>query len=189
MNKALSTTGEHVSTTSDFVGVLSALTAGIPNYVQQFCYDAFEADTDGTLGVNDLMHGAEGTKERRGSFQTLWEKHFQSRYTTDISSDYKRKILHCLTLFDDSVLSRDLATKYRAIFGEEPTSNISVYLKNLIGDGILVRFGRSSPYTYDFKDPAFKVLLRFYPGVNPKVFQQIQNHIISADDWQDGSAD
>ena len=164
--------------TDEFVTRLTIYSAGIPNYVHQFAHSAFEVDTDGTLDVDDLSLGATGTRTHRGAFDVLWEKHFQQRYSLDLVSPFKRKILHTMSLFDEPSLNREISSLYQEIFNEAPSSNLSVYLKYLINDGVVTRYGKSSPYTYDVSDPGFKVLLRFHPDANPQVYARIQNHMM-----------
>jgi hypothetical protein len=157
---------------------LKVFTGGIPNYIQQFCHEAFDVDTDNFITFLDLLNGANGTMEVRGSFDILWEKHFQQMYAEDVKSPYKRKILHALSLIEDPAPNGQISALYQEIFNEKPSSNITVFLTSMVQDGAIKRFGKASPYTYQIADPLLRVLLRFYPGTNPDIYSRIQNYMI-----------
>jgi AAA ATPase domain len=158
--------------------MLKLFTAGIPNYLHQFCHEAFEVDQDNVIAIDDVVRGANGTKEVRGSFDILWEKHFKQKYAEDMQSAYKRKILHTLSLIDEPASNGTISALYKEIFKEAPSSNITVFLTNMVNDGAIKRFGKGSPYLYQLADPLMKVLLRFYPGTNQKIYDRISNYML-----------
>lgn len=179
VQKCLSETQPKVEVDKAALRYLKLFTAGIPNYLHQFCHGAFEVDGDNNLSVDDILSGAHGTSEVRGAFDILWEKHFRQKYAEDMQSDYKRKILHTLSLKDEPASNGSIATLYKEIFKEAPSSNITVFLTNMVNDGAIKRFGKGSPYMYQVADPLMKVLLRFYPGTNQKIYDRIQNYMLS----------
>jgi hypothetical protein len=178
VRRCLNDSTPRVSIRSDALRFLKVFTAGIPNYLQQFCHEAFDVDTNNSIDVMDVLNGAHGTDDVRGSFDILWEKHFKQMYTEDIKSPYKRKILHTLSLMEDPATNGQISALYQEIFSEKPSSNITVFLTNMVQDGALQRFGKASPYTYQIADPLLRVLLRFYPGTNQQIYERIQNYMI-----------
>ena len=95
-----------------------------------------------------------------------------------MQSAYKRKILHTLALLDEPAANGAISALYKEIFKEAPSSNITVFLTNMVNDGAITRFGKSSPYLYQLSDPLMKVLLRFYPGTNQKIYDRISNYMV-----------
>lgn len=178
VTKCLSDTDPRVAIGPDALRFLKVFTAGIPNYLQQFCHEAFDVDTDNSIDVMDVLNGAHGTNDVRGSFDILWEKHFKQMYAEDIKSPYKRKILHTLALMEDPATNGQISALYQEIFSEKPSSNLTVFLTNMVQDGAIQRFGKASPYMYQIADPLLRVLLRFYPGTNQQIYIRIQNYMI-----------
>lgn len=178
VTKCLSETNPPVRVDPQALQILKIFTAGIPNYIQQFCHEAFDVDSDYLISVLDVISGANGTADVRGSFDILWEKHFQQMYAEDIKSPYKRKILHTLSLEEEPVSNGQISALYQEIFNERPSSNITVFLTNMVLDGAIRRFGKASPYTYQISDPLLRVLLRFYPGTNPDIYSKVRNYMI-----------
>jgi hypothetical protein len=178
IQRCLASTQPTVKVDALALKMLKVFTAGVPNYVHQFCHEAFDVDIDNTISIDDVLDGAHGTSKVRGSFDILWEKHFRQKYAEDMQGDYKRKILHTLSLFDEPASNGEIKKLYREIFREEPSSNITVFLTNMVNDGALKRFGRSNPYLYLIADPLLRVLLRFYPGTNAKIYDRISNYML-----------
>jgi hypothetical protein len=178
VRKCLFGTVPKVSVEPSALRMLKVFTAGIPNYLHQFCHEAFEVDSNNAISIEDVVNGAHGTATVRGSFDILWEKHFRQRYAEDMQGDYKRKILHTLSLFDAPASNGEIKKLYREVFSEEPSTNITVFLTNMVNDGALKRFGKSNPYLYQIADPLMRVLLRFYPGTNAKIYDRISNYML-----------
>ena len=178
VQRCLSDTRPAVTIDQTALRMLKVFTAGIPNYLHQFCHEAFEVDRDNNLTANDIITGANGTKDVRGSFDILWEKHFRQKYAEDMQSAYKRKILHTLAMMDDPASNGAIQTRYKEIFKEAPSTNITVFLTNMVSDGAIKRLGKGSPYLYQISDPLMKVLLRFYPGTNQIIYDQITNYML-----------
>lgn len=171
--------GSPLKTITDMaVQYLKLFTAGIPNYLHQFCHEAFEVDTDGVISDDDVFAGAHGTLELRGSFEILWDKHFRQTYAEDMRSPYKRKILHTLALLEKPSSNAEISQLYREIFREAPTKNLAVYLTNMVGDHAINRFGKRSPYLYQIADPRLSVLLRFYPGTDAHIYDRITTYVL-----------
>lgn len=178
VQKCLSETNPAVTVDKGALRFLKLFTAGIPNYLHQFCHEAFEVDRDNNISAEDVLKGAHGTTTVRGAFDILWEKHFKQKYAEDMQSAYKRKILHTLSLMDEPASNGAISNLYKEIFKEPPSSNITVFLTNMVNDGAIKRFGKGSPYMYQVADPLMKVLLRFYPGTNQKIYDRIQNYML-----------
>lgn len=178
VQRCLAETKPRVTIDMAALRIIKVFTAGIPNYLHQFCHEAFEVDRDNSITIDDVVNGANGNKSVRGSFDILWEKHFRQKYAEDMQSAYKRKILHTLALLDEPATNGVISSLYKEIFKEAPSSNITVFLTNMVNDGAITRFGKSSPYLYQLSDPLMKVLLRFYPGTNQKIYDRISNYMI-----------
>lgn len=176
--KCLAETKPKVEVSPDALLYLKLFTAGIPNYIHQFCHEAFEVDTDNILDADDVFDGAHGIHDVRGSFDILWEKHFRQKYAQDTQSQYKRKLLHTLSLMEEPTSSGHISKLYKEIFNELPSSNISVFLTNMVQDKAINRYGKGSPYLYQIADPMMGVLLRFYPGTNPHIYERVQNYML-----------
>ena len=178
VTKCLSDASPKVEIDKDALKFLKIFTAGVPNYLHQFCHEAFEIDKDNRISVEDVLDAAHGTPSMRGAFDILWEKHFKQRYAEDMQSPYKRKILHTLALMEEPASNGAISKLYKEIFKEEPSSNITVFLTNMVQDGAIKRLGKGSPYMYQVSDPLMRVLLRFYPGTNPKIYDRISNFML-----------
>lgn len=178
VKRCLAETRPRVEIDADALKYLKLFTAGIPNYIHQFCHEAFEVDTDNVLSDHDVFDGAHGTHDVRGSFDILWEKHFRQKYAQDTQSQYKRKLLHTLSLMESPASNGEISRLYREIFNEAPSSNITVFLTNMVQDGAIKRFGKGSPYLYQVADPMMGVLLRFYPGTNPHIYDRISDYML-----------
>lgn len=179
VNRCLADGTPKVAVDKFAIRFLKIFTAGIPNYLHQFCHEAFEVNTDDVIGIDDVFTGAHGTADILGSFAILWEKHFRQKYAEDMQSPYKRKILHVLSLMDEPASNGEISKLYREIFKEKPSSNITVYLSNMCQDGAIKRFGRGTPYMYQIADPRLRVLLRFFPGTNPEIYDRINDYMLS----------
>lgn len=178
VSKCLADTAPKVSISPEALRFLKVFTAGIPNYLQQFCHEAFDVNSDSVIDDMDVFSGAHGTNEVRGSFDILWEKHFKQMYAEEIKSPYKRKILHTLSLMEDPASNGQISSLCQEIFYEKPSSNITVFLTNMVQDGAIQRFGKASPYAYQIADPLLRVLLRFFPGTNQQIYARIHNYMI-----------
>lgn len=179
ITNCLAETKPKVKVTNEALQFLKLFTAGIPNYIHQFCHEAFEVDSDNVISENDVFDGAHGTAHIRGSFDILWEKHFKQRYAQDTQSQYKRKLLHTLALMEEPAANSAIVKLYKEIFNEPPSSNVSVFLSNMVQDGAIRRYGKASPYLYQISDPMMGVLLRFHPGTNAHIYERIQNYMLN----------
>jgi hypothetical protein len=83
--------------------LLGSLSEGYPHFLQQFCYCAFDADTDDHIDSNDVYAGA---SSENGAIEQLGAKFFHEMYFSKIWSDDYRKVLDFMADFGDSWVSR-----------------------------------------------------------------------------------
>ncbi|MFT6138736.1 MAG: hypothetical protein ACJAUJ_001831 [Salibacteraceae bacterium] len=69
---------------------ISTLSEGYPHFIQQFAYSAFEANTDGEIGVEDVSDGA---FSQGGALDAIGKRYYQSAYNEQIKSDEYREVL------------------------------------------------------------------------------------------------
>lgn len=83
--------------------LISELSEGYPHFVQQFCYSAFDADTDFTISVEDVYSGA---LKENGAFHQLGVKYFEDLYFDQIRSDDYRAVLRAMSARGDGWISK-----------------------------------------------------------------------------------
>jgi hypothetical protein len=117
LGEAESKNGFEVTITDDAIDMLSELSEGYPNFVQQFAYSAFEADTDNCIDIEDVRRGAYGES---GALAQLGLKYFNEMYHTKIASEDYRKVLNAMATHGDEWVSR------REIIQESEVTETSV---------------------------------------------------------------
>jgi AAA ATPase domain len=115
--EAESKNGFEVTITDDAIDMLSELSEGYPNFVQQFAYSAFEADSDNCIDIEDVKRGAYGES---GALAQLGLKYFNEMYHTKIASEDYRKVLNAMAAHGDGWVSR------RDIIQESEVTDTSV---------------------------------------------------------------
>jgi hypothetical protein len=82
----------------DAAQTISVLSEGYPNFIQQFSFCAFDADSDNDITVSDVTDGA---NKKDGAFQQLGQKYFSELYFEQIGSDEYRQVLRAMALHED----------------------------------------------------------------------------------------
>jgi hypothetical protein len=72
---------------------LANLAEGYPHFIQEFCFCAFERDTDNNIDIDDVMAGAFSDN---GALEQLGQKYYAGMYIDQIGSDDYRKVLLCM---------------------------------------------------------------------------------------------
>lgn len=73
--------------------LLSGFSEGYPHFLQEFAFNAFDADNDNKIEITDVMEGA---FQENGALSQLGQKYYQGMYFEQISSDSYRKVLMCM---------------------------------------------------------------------------------------------
>jgi hypothetical protein len=79
----------------DAAVAISKHSEGLPNFLQQFAYSAFEADTDNLICVDDVENG---TNAKGGAIDALGIRYFRDAYWSSIGSDDYRKVLKAMAI-------------------------------------------------------------------------------------------
>ncbi|MHC1777017.1 MAG: hypothetical protein AB9834_16570 [Lentimicrobium sp.] len=83
--------------------LVAQLSEGYPHFLQEFAYQAFEADSDNNICSEDVKAGACG---KNGALNQLGHKYFNELYFTQIGSDDYRRVLQAMAGFSDSWVNR-----------------------------------------------------------------------------------
>lgn len=144
--------------TPEFLEVLREYASGLPNFVQEIGYAAFEVDRDGTLGADDAMDGIVGTNEVIGALDQLEQRYFRERYTKMVLSNTYREILHAIARFEDE--SEDGEVSTRQIRKALPNvAQPGPYLSNMVKRGVIDRV-EGKQGVYRLPDRMFGLFLR-----------------------------
>jgi AAA ATPase-like protein len=84
---------EKTSITTEAKSMISTLSEGYPHFIQQFAYSAFEANTDGEIGKEDVANGA---FKVGGALDAIGSRYYQSAYNEQIKSDEYRQVLEIM---------------------------------------------------------------------------------------------
>lgn len=148
--------GQPILTASkDFLGYVFAFSNGVPCFIHEICYAAFEVCEKSTLTKSDFRNGVLGTKNVKGAKDSIYEKHFRQKYTHDILSNYYREILHIMSLSIGPIKSSEIIKKFS---GKKHTCQ--TYLSRLVDRGIIKREEGKLGY-YNIPENMFKLWLRF----------------------------
>lgn len=134
---------------------LAFITEGYPHFIQQFCYCAFDADSDNRIDTEDVRLGAYG---ENGALRQLGLKYFEKQYFDQIGSDEYRQVLRVMAEHFDSWVTKAEIRK------EAPglkSSTLDNALSALKGRGIIL----SRPGTkgvYKLPSRSFAVWIRAY---------------------------
>lgn len=85
--------GFRTSIDDDAIKYLSELSEGYPHFLQEFCYCAFEIDTDNHIDLDDVLSGA---FSENGAIEQLGQKYYMDMYIEQINSEDYRKVLVCM---------------------------------------------------------------------------------------------
>ena len=85
------------------IQLLVSLSEGYPHFIQQFCFSAFDADTDDNISVDDVLNGA---YEENGALWQLGDKYFNEMYNLKIASDNYRTVLDTMAQVGDEWIAR-----------------------------------------------------------------------------------
>ncbi len=83
--------------------MLSVLSEGYPHFLQQFCYNAFEFDSDNSIDIEDVNNGAHAED---GALDQLGVKFFSEMYVDKIWSDDYREVLNFMAEHGDDWVTR-----------------------------------------------------------------------------------
>jgi hypothetical protein len=103
LQEAREKNGYEVTITPEAENLISELSEGYPNFIQQFAYCAFEADSDNMIDLQDVQKGAHGP---RGAIEELGTKYFADLFFDKINSDDYRKVLQVMAERDDGFVTK-----------------------------------------------------------------------------------
>lgn len=139
---------------SSAIQLVYSLASGIPNFVQELGWAAFEVDTDDLIDDNDVISGVFGTEETIGALRNLELKFFRKRYHEMILSNRYRRILGAMALtYSDNVKVSTIKEK----LSEEDAKFVSQYLATMVKRGVVVKVKNG---VYSLPDRMFKLFLR-----------------------------
>jgi hypothetical protein len=94
--------GVDVTIDADAAQYLANLSEGYPHFLQQFCFCAYEEDSDYNIDISDVVRSLAA---QNGAFDQLGSKYFNDYYQTPYSDDY-RKILDYMATHSDKWIDR-----------------------------------------------------------------------------------
>jgi hypothetical protein len=92
-----------VTISTDAAISISTLSEGYPNFIQQFAFCAFNADSDNLIDIDDVTNGA---FNKDGAFHQLGQKYFSELYFDRIGSDEYRDILRSMAEHGDEWVTK-----------------------------------------------------------------------------------
>lgn len=95
--------GSKTDIREDALNSISVLSEGFPNFIQQFAFCAFDADTDNVITIEDVTSGA---NKKDGAFQQLGQKYFTELYFEQIGSDEYRQVLRAMAQHEDDWVTK-----------------------------------------------------------------------------------
>ena len=81
---------EKTTIAEDAKKLISTLSEGYPNFIQQFAYSAFEFNDDGEISVTDVSEAAFKTG---GAIDAIGSRYYENAYHSQIKSDEYRQVL------------------------------------------------------------------------------------------------
>ena len=138
-----------------FLKFVFAFSDGVPCFIHEICYAAFEVCKGSTLTYSDFRNGVLGTKNVKGAKDSIYDKHFRQKYTQDILSNSYREILHIMSLYVGPAKASEIIKKFS---GKKHTCR--TYLSRLVDRGIIKREEGKLGY-YNIPEEMFRLWLRF----------------------------
>tara|TARA_R110000868_G_scaffold11751_7_gene57313 strand:+ start:191 stop:1468 length:1278 start_codon:yes stop_codon:yes gene_type:complete len=102
LNDAKEKNGYEVNITDKAKSLLCDLSEGYPHFLQEFCYCAFDADSDNVIDASDV---ASSLFTENGAFDQLGRKYFLQYYDAPASDDY-RTVLNSMADHSDDWVDR-----------------------------------------------------------------------------------
>jgi hypothetical protein len=147
--------GFEVTITEEAKQAISDLSEGYPHFLQQFCYSAFDYDTDNEIDVRDVNAGA--LHPEMGAIQQLGLKYFHELYFDQIGSDEYREVLRAMAQHLDQWVEKSEIRKTLKIKESTLNNAIAALKKKHI---ILFKPGVSG--TYRLPTKSFAVWIRAF---------------------------
>ncbi len=98
---------------------LIGISEGFPHFIQQFCYSAFEADTDWYIDDNDAGNGA---FSRNGAMRAIGSRYYRSDFYDKIKKESYRQVLRIMAdHLDEWVSKKTIRARFKG--GETTLDN------------------------------------------------------------------
>lgn len=161
LDEARSKNEKQTQIEDEALNAISYLSEGLPNFIQQFAFCAFDADSDWRIDADDVMNGAFNDN---GAFDQLGQKYFSELYFDQIGSDEYRNVLRAMAKHSDGWVTK--AELKRLVKLKPATLNNAV--NALKKRGIIIpQPGKQGVYRLPNK--SFAVWIRAYTQERPKV--------------------
>lgn len=154
LDEAKTKTEREVTITPEAADWISMFSEGYPQFIQQFAYSAYEADTDNVIDVQDAMKGA---FEENGAFKQLGLKYFQELYFDQIGSDEYREVLRAMSNHLDGWVNKEEIRQFAKIKESTLNNALAALKKRHI---IIAKEGKKGVYSLPSK--SFAVWIRGY---------------------------
>lgn len=138
---------------------IAALSEGYPHFIQQFCFSAFAADTDGHISMDDVVRGA---SEENGAFQQLGLKYFEELYFDQIGAEEYRAVLRVMAEALDGWVTKETLRKSTQLKPSTINNAVTALKKRNI---IVAKPGQTGVYRLPTK--SFAVWIRGYTQSRP----------------------
>jgi hypothetical protein len=155
LKEAKEENGFEVTITEEAKNAISELSEGYPHFLQQFCYSAFNHDTDNEIDIKDV--NASALHPEKGAIQQLGLKYFHELYFDQISSDEYRDVLRAMSEKLDGWVKKSEIRKTVNIKESTLTNAIAALKKRHI---ILLKPGVAA--TYRLPTRSFAVWIRAF---------------------------
>lgn len=90
LEEANKVNADQTTITDSAKSLISGLSEGYPNFIQQFSYSAFEHNSDGEINETDV---AEGAFKTGGALDAIGTRYYKNAYHEQIKSDEYREVL------------------------------------------------------------------------------------------------
>jgi predicted transcriptional regulator len=143
--------------------IIQNLSEGYPHFIQQFCYSAFEQDTDDTIDEDDVLKGALG---KHGALSLIGERYYRNDFYNKIQKESYRQVLRIMAnKLNDWISKKEIREKFKG--GDTVLDNA---LRALIDRNIIIpKEGERGVYRLQQK--GFALWITYYT-TDPNKLQQ-----------------
>jgi hypothetical protein len=166
--------GVTTSIAPDAEDMIVKLSEGYPNFIQEFGFFAFKADTDLMITCDDVQAGA---WSEHGAFAQLGAKYFKHLYFGKISSDNYRQLLQTMATHEDAWITKEQLRSEAGLSETILTNALQALLTRKI---ILSREGKKGHYRLPSK--SFSAWLRAYKMRDTSIAQLADPWILGEED-------
>jgi len=122
-------TGVETTIADDALDLIAHLSDGYPHFIQQYAHDAFDADSDQHITVDDVLEGA---FRENGAIAQLGQAIFNTQVFRDIRTPSYRSVLGAMAPSGDSYVTKAKIREITGLQGATLTNALSAMSKKHI---------------------------------------------------------